>query len=277
MQKHHTLYEVLQSVQRMFERYWQKPVWIRTEIAKLNFYPHSGHAYPLLVEKKESKSVAEIRSTIWSSTLNVLKRKFESTTKREFSDGIEVLILCELKFSPGHGLTLNIIDIDPNFTLGKMELERLNCIKKLKSEQIFDKNKRISIPLIPKRVAVISVETSKGYKDFLETLAQYKRFHFDLELFPALLQGDKAVESIMNQLKAINERKDEFDLVAIIRGGGGEVGLSCYDNYFLSKEVATFSLPVISGIGICNPFAIRRPVVASRNSIYFFLHKGNFT
>jgi len=248
--QHHSLLDVLQSVQRMFERYWKKPIWIKSEIAKVNLYPHSGHAYPLLMEKRDGKTVAEIRSIVWATDFRRIKTKFETVTKKEFTDGIEVLLLVEVNFTPAHGISLKILDVDPTFTLGAMELERQKTIKKLKSENLFDRNKQISFPVLPKRIAIISVETSKGYHDFVETLENNsKRYKVDYELFPALLQGDKAVESIRRQLDFIRQRRNEFDVLAIIRGGGGEVGLSCYDNFSLSSAVAQFPLPIITGIG----------------------------
>ncbi len=248
--QHHSLLEVLQSVQRMFERYWKKPIWVKAEMTKLNLYPHSGHAYPLLMEKKNGKTVAEIRSTVWSTDLRRITSKFETVTKKEFTDGIELLLLVEVNYTPAHGISLKIIDVDPTYTLGAMERERQITIKKLKLESLFDRNKMVSFPVLPKKVAVISVETSKGFHDFVETLkSNTKKFKVDYELFPALLQGDKAVESIRGQLDAIRQRKEEFDVLAIIRGGGGEVGLSCYDSFSLSSAVAQFPLPIITGIG----------------------------
>ena len=248
--QHHSLLDVLQSVQRMFERYWKKPIWVKAEMAKLNLYPLSGHAYPLLMEKRRGKTVAEIRSIIWATDFRRITSKFKSVTKNEFKEGIELLLLVEVNYTPAHGISLKIIDVDPTYTLGAMERERQKTISKLKSEKLYDKNKAVDFPVLPKRIAVISVETSKGYHDFEETLAgNSKKYNIDYELFPALLQGDKAVQSISGQLDAIRQRKDEFDVVVIIRGGGGEVGLSCYDDFSLSSVVAQFPLPIITGIG----------------------------
>jgi len=68
-------------------------------------------------------------------------------------------------------------------------------------------------------------------------------------LFPALLQGDKSPDSIMMQLARIRRVTGYFDAVAIVRGGGGEVGLASYNNYQLARTIATFPLPVFTGIG----------------------------
>jgi len=121
---------------------------------------------------------------------------------------------------------------------------------KLKNEGLYDRNRQLELPLLPKRIAIISVKTSKGFSDFINILENNPwGYAFTCVLFPALLQGDKAVESIMGQLKVISRLTEHFDVVAIIRGGGGDVGLNCYDNYLLAKEVALCPLPVITGIG----------------------------
>lgn len=248
--KQHTLQNVLQSVQRMFEKYWSRSIWIKVEIAKINYYSHSGHAYPLLVEKHKGKTIAEVRSIIWKRDFIRIKSNFEKVAKKELSDGMEVMILAEVKFTVAHGLSFNILDIDPNYALGEMERERRKTIEKLKDNNLFEKNKQLKLPILIKRVAIISVETSKGYHDFEDTLKSNKNnYIINYELFPALLQGDKAVESIRQQLDNIRQRKKEFDVVAIIRGGGGEVGLNCYDNYYLSSAIAQFPIPIITGIG----------------------------
>ena len=119
-----------------------------------------------------------------------------------------------------------------------------------KTEQLFDANKRTTLPLLPKNIAIISVESSKGYQDFLDVIrnnsAGYK-IHY--KLFPAILQGDNAIITIKKQLEHIKQYKHHFDAVTIVRGGGGEVGLSCYDDYSLAKAVASYPLPVLTGIG----------------------------
>jgi exodeoxyribonuclease VII large subunit len=134
--------------------------------------------------------------------------------------------------------------------LGELEREKQETIARLKKDGVFNLNKTVSLPLVPKRMAIISVQTSKGYADFLKMIDSnpwgYKFFYF---LFPSLLQGDKAAESILYQLNRIRKVIKHFDVVAIIRGGGGDVGLSCFNNYKLAEQIARFPIPVITGIG----------------------------
>ena len=217
---------------------------------KLNHYSYSGHCYPELVEKNDGKVVAQIKTNLWKDDYLRINGNFLRTLKEPLKDGINILFNATINFDPIHGLSLRIIDIDPVFSLGELEREKLETIERLKSEGIFDLNRELHIQPLPQRIAVISVETSKGYSDFLKVISGnswgYKFFCF---LFPALLQGDRSVDSILAQLKRIKKVKEHFDIVAIIRGGGGDVGLSSYNNYQLAREIAQFPIPVLTGIG----------------------------
>src|SRR5690606_10620998 len=123
-------------------------------------------------------------------------------------------------------------------------------ISRLKQEDLFYANKRLPFPVLPKRLAIISVETSKGYSDFLKILnGNPWGYRFEQTLFPALLQGDKSIQSIINQLANIASCVEAYDVVAIIRGGGGDVGLSSYNHYLLASAIARFPIPVLTGIG----------------------------
>lgn len=247
-----SLYQVTRSIQKTLEGRYQSSFWVKAELNKLNYYRHSGHCYPELVEKRKGKIIAEMRSILWKTDFRRTNAAFQRVLGEPLKDGIKILFLGRIKYDPHYGLSLQIIDIEPEFTLGDLQKEKQEAIKRLKKEGIFDKNKKFSLPLLPRRIAVISVETSKGYADFLNVFARAtedKGYTFFQMLFPSLLQGDKAVKAMVSQLEAIEKVKHHFDLVTIVRGGGGDIGLSCYNHYELAKKIADFPLPVITGIG----------------------------
>ncbi|MGH2642983.1 MAG: exodeoxyribonuclease VII large subunit, partial [Chitinophagaceae bacterium] len=189
-------------------------------------------------------------STLWKNDYLRINQEFQRILKESLKDGIKVLLLAKINFDPLYGVSLHIMDIDPGYTLGDLEKEKQETIKRLSEEHLLDKNKLLPLPLLPQRIAIISVETSKGFADFRKIIDNNEwGYRFFYILFPALLQGDRAVESIVRQLKRIQKIKHHFDVVAIIRGGGGDIGLSCYNHFELSKAIATFPLPVITGIG----------------------------
>jgi exodeoxyribonuclease VII large subunit len=245
-----TLLEVTKSIRKTISERYKSAYWIRAELNKLNFYRHSGHCFPELVEKQEGKIVAQMRSTIWGDDFLRINKRFLSVLNEPLRDGIKILFLANISFDPTFGISLHILDIDPSYTLGDLEREKRETIAKLQNENLYNKNKTLSLALLPQRLAIISVSTSKGYADFIrviETNAQ--GYHFFHMLFPSLLQGEKAVASIIGQLGRIRKLLSHFDAVAIIRGGGDDIGLSCYNNYSLAKEIADFPLPVFTGIG----------------------------
>ena len=248
--KIYSLSNLTQSIQNVINAHCNKVVWIKVEIVKLNYYSKSGHCYPTLVEKKNSKVIAELRGNIWSEQFKVINEKFRTVLKEELKDDMTVVIKGSVTYHPIHGIALNIIDIDPEYTLGELAREKAETIAKLKAENLFYLNKQTVLPALPKTIAVISVETSKGYQDFLNVIKNNARgFKFHQLLFPAILQGERSVGMIAQQLEKIKEYAHVFDAVAIIRGGGGEIGLSSFDNYFLAEKIATFPIPVLTGIG----------------------------
>lgn len=245
-----SLLEVTKSIQRTLEDRYKSTFWVKAEMNKLNHYKQSGHCYPELLEKKDGRVIAQVKSTLWKDDFYRINMLFQEELNEPLKDGIKILFLAKITFDPEHGLSLRIIDIDPSYTLGDLEREKQEAIQLLKSENLYSKNKLLELPLLPQRVAIISVETSKGYADFLKVIEtnswNYKFFHM---LFPSVLQGEKAIETIIQQLQRIKKVIHHFDVVAIIRGGGGDVGLSCYNNYLMAKEIAMFPIPVITGIG----------------------------
>jgi len=163
---------------------------------------------------------------------------------------MKVLACVSVAFHELYGLSLEIVDIDPSFTIGDMARKRQETIDRLKADGVWDMNRELELPVLVKRLAVISSETAAGYGDFCDQLLNNNRsFAYSVQLFPAIMQGDNAAESVVAALDRIYERAEDFDAVVIIRGGGASTDLLAFDDYHLSASVAQFPLPVITGIG----------------------------
>ncbi|MDR1454683.1 MAG: exodeoxyribonuclease VII large subunit [Tannerella sp.] len=245
-----SLMEVMENVRKTLTERYKSGFWVRAEMNKLNFYKHSGHCYPDLVEKRDGKIVTQMQATLWKDDYRRIDALFRQTLHTSLQDGVKILFLARIVFDASHGLALHILDIDPSYTLGDLEREKQETILRMRAEGIFDRNRALKMPLLPQRIAIISVETSKGYQDFLGKMDGnswgYVFFHM---LFPSVLQGEGIVRSISTQLNRIRTVQRHFDAVAIVRGGGGEVGLAPYNHYQLAREIALFPLPVLTGIG----------------------------
>lgn len=226
-------------------------VWVFAEISEIRT-ASNGHCYLELVEKSKRNSsiVARIRGTIWNNRWWIIKETFENSTGQLISAGIKILVCAQVQMHEAYGLSLNIVDIDPNYTLGEMALRRKEIIKRLTDEGMIDMNKETEMPLIPNRIAIISAENAAGYGDFCHQLANNEySAKFYTRLFPAAMQGANTENSIIEALDKIYDNAEKFDVVVIIRGGGGVADLSSFDSYDLAVNVANFPLPVIVGIG----------------------------
>lgn len=261
-----TLKQVASSIQRAIEDRYKQAYWIQAEMFKLN-YTSKGHCFPELVHKENGRVVTEMRGTIWNANFQKITKSFAEVVKEPLRDGLNLLLFARIVFHPIYGLSLEILDIDPTYSLGELQKEREETIKKLTAEGVITKNKQLDFPLIPKRLAIISQETSKGFLDFCTLIKQNSwSYKFVYKFYPAQLNGDAAISSIIYQLDEIKKELHQFDAVLIIRGGGGEIGLSCYNNYELSKAIATFPLPVVTGIGHATNVTVSE-IVAYHNAI----------
>ena len=261
-----TLQQVVRSIKKTLEDRYTQNYWVKAEMHKLNKYP-SGHAFPELVQKDENKIVAQITGTIWKQQLERINTKFIEVVKEPLKEGTTLLLLVKINYSETFGLGLQILDIDPSFSLGELQKQREETLRKLAKEGLLNLNQKLHFPLLPKRVAIISADSSKGLSDFLQVLQENEKSYFIFtHLFNAYLQGDVAVQSIISALKKIKRVKDHFDIVIIVRGGGAEVGMTCYNNYDLCKAIAEFPLPVLTGIGHSTNLNVAE-MVSFRNEI----------
>ncbi len=246
----YTLFELLNRVKDLVADSFSEGVWVVGEIASIRNNWPNGHCYLELhqTEERTSKVIAKANAHIWRSRNYVITQMFREHTGGDLSVGMKVLLYVKVDFSESWGFSLDILDIEPSFTIGELELQKRKTLERLQNERLIDANKELALPILPCRLAIVSAEGAAGYGDFLQHLED-SGISFKKELFSAPMQGNEAPNGIFAAFDAINKRKSEFDLVVFIRGGGGELDLACFDDYLVAKSIATCHLPVISGIG----------------------------
>ena len=287
--KTYSLLEITSLVKQTIEDKFFDYYPIVTEIASLNVN-RSGHCYLELIQKDEGNDriIAKMRATIWASNFSMINSYFESVTGERLRGGIKVLLKASVVFHELYGFSLNIVDIDPNYTLGDLEREKKEILDKLENDGIVEMNKELELPQVLKSVAIISSETAAGYEDFLNQLNSNQHgFVYHTKLFTAFMQGDKVEESIIAALDRIYEYHEHFDLVVIIRGGGSKIELGVFDNYNIAYYITQFPLPILTGIGherdtsICDivahtslktPTAVAEFIIEQSENFMFYLN-----
>ena len=245
-----TLYELNSLIKEVIESEIPDEYWVEAELSECR--ENRGHCYMELIQKDERTAtpIAKASAKCWASKWLVIRPYFERTTGQRLSAGMKVLLKVYAQFHEAYGFSWIVTDIDPTYTMGDMARKRQEIIRQLKAEGVFDLQKELPMPLFCQRIAVISSETAAGYGDFCNQLSDNPYgFQFKTWLFPAIMQGEGIEKSIIEALNRINAVCDDFDAVAIIRGGGATSDMSGFDTLALAENVANFPLPIITGIG----------------------------
>ncbi|MBO7160377.1 MAG: exodeoxyribonuclease VII large subunit [Paludibacteraceae bacterium] len=244
------LYDLNAEISNCVSAHFSHPVWVAAEVVGLS-ENRTGHCYLELMEKNDAGViVAKAKATIWASLYKQIKPYFLRETGMPLAVGMTVALLVEVVFHPSYGPSLNVKDINPSFTLGNRLLQRNQVINRLHNEGVFDRNKELALPLLTRKIAVVTAQTAAGYGDFMNELTQNPwGFRFEVTLFPALVQGELAEASMVKALHEVAKQAENFDAVVIIRGGGSVADLACFDGYELAYTVTEMLLPVIAGIG----------------------------
>ena len=243
----YTLTELSSMVEEAIQECMPTTYMVQAEIASLS--EKGGHLYMDLVEKAERGLLsARMRATCWQSRQVMLRAYFQQETGMPLQPGLQILIEVEVQYHPVYGLSLNILNIDPRYTLGDLARQRQETIRQLTEEGVMDMQRQLSLPTLVRRLAVISASEAAGYGDFCHQLDE-SPYGFHTTLFAATMQGERAEQSIIAALESIYQQIEDFDAVVIIRGGGATTDLSCFDRYALCAHCAQFPLPVLTGIG----------------------------
>lgn len=238
-------------ISSVFKERFSDDLWVKCELQSLSVAA-SGHCYFELSEydTEHLRKVASMRGTVWRDRYRALKAKFEEQTAQELAAGLNVLLRVRLSYSALYGFSLNVIDIDPSYTLGDIERRRREIMRRLQREGIAERQKQLVLPLLVKRIAIVSSLTAAGYGDFSNQLRDNRgRFYFVTQLFDARMQGAEAEASILSALHAIEIESSHWDVVVILRGGGAVGDLQSLESYNVARAIALFPIPVLTGIG----------------------------
>lgn len=224
--------------------------WLQAELSGVS--EHGPHCYVEFVQKgeRDNEILAQAKGHIWGNRWNLVRTYFQQSTGQRLAVGMQVLVEVEITFHARFGYALNVVDIDPTYTLGDMARRRREILQTLQREGVADMNKELPLPRLLQRIAVISSASAAGYQDFCRQLEQNpNHLVFRTHLFPAIMQGQQVESTIISALENIAANLDQWDAVVIIRGGGSATDLSGFDTLPLAENVSQFPLPIITGIG----------------------------
>lgn len=250
------LFTLQTEVRQSLESSFPARVWVRAEVSAVKVRG-GGHCYLELSQSDESGLVAKASAIIWASRYRVLGPYFESVAGSPLQPGITVLLRVQVNYSQLYGLSLIVDDIDASCTLGEKEKERLATIERLKKEGLLDRQKSLEMTALPYRLAVVSAPDAAGYRDF-ERHLKGNAYGFVLEtvLYEAVMQGASAPDSISEAVMEAGSSEPAYDAVLVLRGGGSNLDLACFDDYRVASAIASCPVPVLTAVGHDQDFHI---------------------
>jgi exodeoxyribonuclease VII large subunit len=247
-----SLGELLLDIKSTISKSFDQSYWIRATIASMS--RKSGHMYMELVDSSKSNSASKpkCRATCWKKAATEIENKFLKDTGINLRSSIDVLLHVKVDFSPEYGFNLNIINIDPQYSVGGIERQIKEIRESLIKDGVYQNNLTISKPPFFTRIAVLAPSSAAGLEDFKADVSPFANNKLlCVDYYHAPFQGQDCGNKMVYALRDIyrNHIENKYDCVVIIRGGGAALDLAFLNHFHLANACCKFPVPVFCGIG----------------------------
>lgn len=240
-----TVAQVTTRLHRAVAAAFPAEVWVRGEVDGLRPPHANGNVYLTLCEKARGRGTATLSAVLLRQSRLRIERALAEHPGFRLTDGIEVRVRGRVQYAYGR-IQLLVSEIDPVHTLGRLAAERDRVLAALSSEGLLGRNARLTLPLAPLRIALVTSDGSAACHDALHEL-ETSGFGFRVVVVDARVQGHGAEASILAGLtRAFASRPD---VVLLVRGGGSRTDLATFDGERIARLIAGATVPVLTGIG----------------------------
>jgi exodeoxyribonuclease VII large subunit len=239
-----TVAELLRTLDQALAAHLPGPVWVRGEITGLR-RTSGGAVFLRLADPEVDGQVLEVFAR--GRVIEDIDRALQASGMGSLRPGIEVRLQGTVGISHRQsGLRLSLLAVDPEFTVGRLALDRARVLERLGADGTLQANKALPLPLVPLRVGLVTSRGSAAHADFLDQLRR-SGFRFAVRTAHTIVQGESAPQSLARALERVAE--EQIDVAALIRGGGARLDLAAFDTETVGRAVAAMPVPVITGIG----------------------------
>ena len=226
-----TVYEITAEIKLALERFGI--LWVKGEIS--NYKHHSsGHMYFSLKDDR-----AQLKAACFRNHNCYLKFRPE--------DGLEVLVRGRLSLYEPRGDYQLLVEYMEPVGVGSLQLAFEQLKQKLRKEGLFDEAHKVRLPLLPKKIGVVTSPTGAAIRDVLRILNR-RNASLDVLIWPARVQGAGASDEIAAGVRYFNTRED-IDVIIVARGGGSMEDLWAFNEETVARAIFASKLPVISAVG----------------------------
>lgn len=247
--KVYSLRQVATSIRSALERATGNRLWmVRAEVVKVKGNLGKGHVYLDLIDEQEGVKQAAMRGVIWRQNGDQIRKDLGVELPNVLKDGAEIVFHARVSFHEVFGLSLHIEKIDLGFMLGELERRKQATVHALTTSGEIGFNRKLPIPRVPQRVALIGSPGTSGFRDFCSVaIDNAYGFRMNLNVFEARVQGDVAPPDLIAALGSAEAWNP--DVIVLVRGGGSKIDLDCFNDLGVCRRIAACTVPVWTGIG----------------------------
>lgn len=213
---------------------------IRGELSNVKLHS-SGHIYFSLKD-----NYTKIKGVMFKSramSLNFIPK-----------DGMQVIISGNVSVYDKEGVYQLYCDTMEVAGEGELYLAFNKLKAKLEDEGLFDSSRKQQIPLMPRRIGVVTSPTGAAVRDIIR-VAKRRNSKVDILIYPALVQGISAAQDVATGINALNKIED-IDLIIVARGGGSIEELWAFNEEVVARAIAASKKPIVTGVGHETDFTI---------------------
>lgn len=229
--KIYTVSEITSEIKNSLDQFGI--IWIQGEISNCKHHS-SGHLYFSLKDAR-----AQLKAACFKNNNRYLKFRPE--------DGMEVVVRGRLSVYEPRGDYQVIVEFMEPVGLGSLQLAFDQLKEKLRKEGLFEDAHKVPLPLLPKKVGIVTSPTGAAIRDMLRVLKR-RNASLNVLIYPARVQGAGAAEEVAAGIRYLNTRTD-VDVIIIGRGGGSIEDLWAFNEEVVARAVFDSALPLISAVG----------------------------
>lgn len=236
--------DVLRQVSEAMVEAFPAPVWVKGEIIGLN--RTTGGAVFLRLADSELPD-ASLEVMVRGRVMNDIERQLHSVGLGTLRDGIEIRARGTVSSDRRRSVVrLHLLEIDPEFTAGRLALDRAEILRKLTADGSLQANGALPVPDVPLRVGLVTSRGSAAHGDFCDQLRR-SGFRFRIKTAHTTVQGETAPDRVVSALERL--AGEPIDVVVLVRGGGSKLDLAAFDTERVARAISKMPYPVLTGIG----------------------------
>lgn len=239
-----TVSELLIRAQSAIVGEFPTPLWVRGEVTGYR-RTSGGAGFFRLADHDVAEAAVEVAAR--GRVMAEIDRALGDSGVGRLRDGVEIRVRATVGVEKRNSvIRLNLLEIDPEFTAGRLAIDRADVLRRMKADGSLEANALLPTPLVPLRIGLVTSRGSAAHADFIDQLRR-SGYRFAVKTAHTTVQGGSAPDRIADAISRF--APETVDILALVRGGGSQLDLTAFDSEVVARAIASALVPVLTGLG----------------------------